>query len=206
MICMCGCGQILTACNHVGCKTSLAMLKEMDARVTSGDSDDLILQSFVQEYGEKVMAEPLRMALMPWLGDPGHCLHTRIGFSGAGDSSLAPDPENGHGLGTTGFAGNAGARAERLIGRPRTEMPVALSTFLEFPGGSDALALLACLALTGAMLSVSFLISRSRGFGRSSHAWTNCLNAATLCATIARQFEYRGKICGARLRADEADA
>src|SRR5580692_3818564 len=58
MICMCGCGQILTACNHVGCKTSLAMLKEMDARVTSGDSDDLILQSFVQEYGEKVMAEP----------------------------------------------------------------------------------------------------------------------------------------------------
>ena len=58
MICMCGCDQILTQCNHVGCKTSLAMLKEMDARVASGDSDDLILQSFVQEYGEKVMAEP----------------------------------------------------------------------------------------------------------------------------------------------------
>jgi cytochrome c-type biogenesis protein CcmH len=58
MVCMCGCNEILTECNHVGCKTSLAMLKELDARVTSGDSDDLILQGFVQEYGEKVLAEP----------------------------------------------------------------------------------------------------------------------------------------------------
>lgn len=58
MECMCGCNEILTECNHVGCKTSLAMLKELDARVASGDSDDLILQSFVQEYGDKVLAEP----------------------------------------------------------------------------------------------------------------------------------------------------
>jgi cytochrome c-type biogenesis protein CcmH/NrfF len=58
MICMCNCGQILTECNHVGCKTSLSMLKEMDTRVQSGDSDDLILQGYVQEYGEKVLAEP----------------------------------------------------------------------------------------------------------------------------------------------------
>jgi cytochrome c-type biogenesis protein CcmH len=58
LICMCNCGQILTACNHVGCTRSAAMLKEMDQRVSSGDSDDLILQSFVQEYGEAVLAEP----------------------------------------------------------------------------------------------------------------------------------------------------
>jgi cytochrome c-type biogenesis protein CcmH/NrfF len=58
MVCMCGCNEILTECNHVGCKTSLAMLKELDTRVTSGDSDDLILQGFVQEYGDKVLAEP----------------------------------------------------------------------------------------------------------------------------------------------------
>jgi cytochrome c-type biogenesis protein CcmH len=58
MVCMCNCGQILTQCNHVGCKTSLAMLKELDARVDKGDSDDLILQSFVQEYGTAVLAEP----------------------------------------------------------------------------------------------------------------------------------------------------
>jgi cytochrome c-type biogenesis protein CcmH len=58
LICMCNCGQILTACNHVGCTRSAAMLKEMDQRVASGDNDDLIMQSFVQEYGEAVLAEP----------------------------------------------------------------------------------------------------------------------------------------------------
>lgn len=58
--CVCGCNQILTACNHVGCQYSHAMLKELDDRVARGDSDSLILQSFVQEYGEQVLAEPPR--------------------------------------------------------------------------------------------------------------------------------------------------
>jgi cytochrome c-type biogenesis protein CcmH len=58
--CVCGCNQILTACNHVGCTYSHAMLKELDERVARGDSDSLILQSFVQEYGEVVLAEPPR--------------------------------------------------------------------------------------------------------------------------------------------------
>ncbi len=59
LFCVCGCTQVLTACNHVGCTYSTAMLKE--ARRTAsrrGDSDDLILQSFVQEYGLKVLTEP----------------------------------------------------------------------------------------------------------------------------------------------------
>ncbi len=58
LFCACGCTQVLTACNHVGCTRSTAMLKELDARIARGDSDDLILQSFVQEYGEKVLTEP----------------------------------------------------------------------------------------------------------------------------------------------------
>lgn len=58
LICMCGCNQILTECNHVGCTRSGEMLKEMDRRVTANDSDDLILQSFVQEFGAAVLAEP----------------------------------------------------------------------------------------------------------------------------------------------------
>ena len=58
LICACNCGQILTACNHVGCTMSTAMLKQMDQRVSSNESDDLLLQSFVQEYGTKVLAEP----------------------------------------------------------------------------------------------------------------------------------------------------
>ncbi len=58
LICMCGCNQILTACNHVGCTTSTAMLKKLDQVVTRNEPDDLTLQSFIQEYGERALAEP----------------------------------------------------------------------------------------------------------------------------------------------------
>lgn len=58
LLCVCGCNQILTACNHVGCTYSHNMLKELDERVARGESDSLILQSFVQEYGPTVLAEP----------------------------------------------------------------------------------------------------------------------------------------------------
>jgi cytochrome c-type biogenesis protein CcmH len=58
LICVCGCNQILTACNHVGCTYSHTMLKELDQAVARNESDDLTLQAFVQEYGPTVLAEP----------------------------------------------------------------------------------------------------------------------------------------------------
>ncbi len=58
LMCMCGCNQILTACNHVGCTTSAAMVKNLDQVVARNEPDDLTLQSFVQEFGERVLAEP----------------------------------------------------------------------------------------------------------------------------------------------------
>ena len=58
MMCVCGCNQILTACNHVGCQYSHKMLQELDQLVARNDSDDLILQAFVQEYGPTVLSEP----------------------------------------------------------------------------------------------------------------------------------------------------
>jgi len=60
LMCMCNCNQILTACNHVGCSTSAAMLKKLDQLVARNEPDDLTLQSFIQEYGERVLAEPPR--------------------------------------------------------------------------------------------------------------------------------------------------
>jgi cytochrome c-type biogenesis protein CcmH len=73
LICMCGCNEILTQCNHVGCTVSTKMLKELDQRIAAGDSDDLILQSFVQEYGEQALAEPpakgfnILAWIIPWI-------------------------------------------------------------------------------------------------------------------------------------------
>jgi len=58
LMCMCGCGQILTQCNHINCPSSGPMLKELDQHVAAGEADDLIVQDFVQEYGEKVLSAP----------------------------------------------------------------------------------------------------------------------------------------------------
>ena len=58
LLCVCGCNQILTLCNHVGCTYSHGMLQELDERVARNESDDLTLQAFVQEYGATVLAEP----------------------------------------------------------------------------------------------------------------------------------------------------
>jgi cytochrome c-type biogenesis protein CcmH len=68
-MCMCSCNQVLTQCNHVGCTTSTAMLKELDQAVARGDSEDVITQAFVQEFGTKVYAEPPKsgLSLVAWV-------------------------------------------------------------------------------------------------------------------------------------------
>jgi cytochrome c-type biogenesis protein CcmH/NrfF len=63
--CMCGgCNDSAGGCYHVGgafsgpCDTALGMLKKIDERIAQGNSDDLVVQSFVQEYGQAVLTEP----------------------------------------------------------------------------------------------------------------------------------------------------
>jgi cytochrome c-type biogenesis protein CcmH len=63
--CMCrGCQDTAATCYHTGaafsgpCETAKGMLRTIDERVVKGDSDDLILQSFVQQYGQEVYIEP----------------------------------------------------------------------------------------------------------------------------------------------------
>ena len=58
LMCVCGCNQILTACNHVGCTYSHTELKELDQAVSRNEPEDLTLQAFVQEYGPTVLSEP----------------------------------------------------------------------------------------------------------------------------------------------------
>src|ERR1700745_3873469 len=67
-MCMCGCSQVLTECNHVGCSTSASMLKELNQSLARGDSEDAITQMFVQEFGTKVYAEPPKsgFSLVAW--------------------------------------------------------------------------------------------------------------------------------------------
>ena len=74
--CMCGgCGDTASSCNHTGgafsgpCDTAKGMLKEASDRISSGNSDDLVLQSFVQEYGPTVLIEPPKAGfnLLAWI-------------------------------------------------------------------------------------------------------------------------------------------
>ncbi|HVB99957.1 MAG TPA: cytochrome c-type biogenesis protein CcmH [Candidatus Dormibacteraeota bacterium] len=61
LLCMCGCDQILPECTHQGsdrCLTHDKMMAEVEHRLASGESDNLILQSFVQEYGPQVLVVP----------------------------------------------------------------------------------------------------------------------------------------------------
>ena len=58
LMCMCGCGQVLLECNHVGCTYSERMRNELTAGLERGDNDSLVLQSFVQKYGNTVLAAP----------------------------------------------------------------------------------------------------------------------------------------------------
>lgn len=58
MICSCSCNQVLLECNHVGCPASEGMRNELMAGIDKGDNDNLILQSFVQKYGQTILAAP----------------------------------------------------------------------------------------------------------------------------------------------------
>jgi cytochrome c-type biogenesis protein CcmH/NrfF len=63
--CMCGgCTDSAAGCYHIGgafsgpCDTAKSELSTIDQHIAKGDSDDLIVQSFVQEFGTAVLVEP----------------------------------------------------------------------------------------------------------------------------------------------------
>jgi Cytochrome C biogenesis protein len=68
MICMCagepvsgmgqrGCKQILLECTHANCDVSPRMTHELKVALQKGDSDDVIMKSFVQNYGTEVLEQ-----------------------------------------------------------------------------------------------------------------------------------------------------
>ncbi len=72
--CMCaGCGDSAALCNHPGasfsgpCDVAKNELKQISERVARGDSDDLIIQSFIQEYGTEVVIVPEAKGFNRWV-------------------------------------------------------------------------------------------------------------------------------------------
>lgn len=73
LICTCGCTQGALTCTTLDCTVKLKMQAEIRQRAQSSDSDQLVLQSFVQEYGTEVLANPTTQGfnllawIMPWV-------------------------------------------------------------------------------------------------------------------------------------------
>ena len=72
MMCVCGCGQILIECNHLGCPDSDRELAELRAALSHGDGDTTILEAFQAKYGPTVLAAPMltKFNLVAWLVPP----------------------------------------------------------------------------------------------------------------------------------------
>lgn len=60
LMCVCGCGQVLLECNHVGCPDSDRMIGELRTEIATGLPDAGVLNWFVGKYGPTVLAAPLR--------------------------------------------------------------------------------------------------------------------------------------------------
>jgi cytochrome c-type biogenesis protein CcmH len=60
MMCVCGCGQVLLECNHVGCPDSDRMIGELREQIGGGGTDTSILNWFTAKYGATVLAAPIR--------------------------------------------------------------------------------------------------------------------------------------------------
>ena len=56
--CSCGCGQILIKCNHVGCPSSDAMIRQLRTALNNYSNDEDVLNWFRRTYGMTVVVAP----------------------------------------------------------------------------------------------------------------------------------------------------
>ncbi|MDO8686998.1 MAG: cytochrome c-type biogenesis protein CcmH [Dehalococcoidales bacterium] len=69
LVCQCGCTQTLAACSEPECSTREAMKASIGQKLAQGQSESQILQSFVVQYGEKVLVTPPKSGfnLVAWI-------------------------------------------------------------------------------------------------------------------------------------------
>ena len=69
LICQCGCTLVLANCTHVECHSREAMTAFIEQEIAGGQSESQIIQSFVGQYGEQVLASPPKRGfnLVAWL-------------------------------------------------------------------------------------------------------------------------------------------
>ena len=58
LTCQCSCGLTVHSCNHLQCSFAVPAKHTIAEQVGQGTSKEVILQSFVVKYGEKVLSAP----------------------------------------------------------------------------------------------------------------------------------------------------
>ncbi|MSS73253.1 MAG: cytochrome c-type biogenesis protein CcmH [Candidatus Latescibacteria bacterium] len=67
--CRCGCNMTVDGCNHTNCPFAIPARKSIDEKIASGMTKEGIMQSFVAQYGEVVLAAPTKKGfnLTAWI-------------------------------------------------------------------------------------------------------------------------------------------
>ena len=91
LMCVCGCGQILLECNHVGCPDSDREITELRTEIATGLPDSGVFNWFVAKYGPTVLAAPIRGGFdnVAWIV-PFAALLLGIGIVDLSHAPLAP--------------------------------------------------------------------------------------------------------------------
>ncbi len=69
LICQCGCTMVLANCSHAECMSREEMTTLIEQKLAQGQSEEKIIQFFVAQYGEQVLASPPKRGfnLVAWV-------------------------------------------------------------------------------------------------------------------------------------------
>ena len=75
LLCQCGsCNYLVASCNHLDCASATYIRKTIQNSLAAGKSEEVIMASFAQEYGPRILPEPPRRGfswlawVMPFVG------------------------------------------------------------------------------------------------------------------------------------------
>jgi cytochrome c-type biogenesis protein CcmH len=69
LMCMCGCGSLLTSCLHAECGVQKEMITYIEQALDRGESSGQIAAFFVSQYGDEVLSTPPKKGfnLVAWI-------------------------------------------------------------------------------------------------------------------------------------------
>jgi cytochrome c-type biogenesis protein CcmH len=67
LICQCGCNYMVLSCNMLDCPSATEIRGVIRKSLAAGQSEEVILASFVEQVGPKILAEPPREGFF-WMG------------------------------------------------------------------------------------------------------------------------------------------